>query len=76
MKPRLTVVCAKHGEQRGLPMVREGLRPYEDWPDDVADETKYPRVCVKCLAESMVSPVRRSSVVGVGTQESGVGSAT
>lgn len=53
----ITTDCEKHGQaQRALPVIKGVVRPWTEWPKDVA---KYPRVCIKCLAEAMVQPIRK-----------------
>lgn len=57
-KHRLYVECEKHGHHLALPKT-EGcvvLKP-EDYPPNVEE---LPRICAMCLAEAMVSPVRRA----------------
>jgi len=40
----ITTDCEKHGQaQRALPVIKGVVRPWTEWPKDVA---KYPRVCV------------------------------
>jgi hypothetical protein len=55
---RLVTSCEKHGTQMALPLINGAFRPFEEWPPDVE---KCPRVCAMCIAEAMVSPVRRAA---------------
>jgi len=57
--PRLYVECAKHGHHWALPVIEGALRPHTEWPADVES---LPRICAKCVAESMAQPVRRSGI--------------
>lgn len=60
MNPQLHCDCPKHGPHvRALPVVDGALRPHREWPKDITDESKYRRVCMKCIAEAMVQPIRR-----------------
>ncbi len=53
----LTTNCEKHGQaEKALPIIEGAIRPAGEWPKDVAE---HPRVCVKCLAEAMVNPIRK-----------------
>lgn len=65
MKPRLTIDCPKHGPgKNALPVIDGMIRVYDwenEWPADVTDPTRYRRVCVHCVAEAMVQPIRRSA---------------
>lgn len=55
---RLEIDCPKHGVTMALPVINGEIHPHEKWPADVE---KYRRVCSRCLAEAMVSPVRRAA---------------
>jgi hypothetical protein len=54
----LTIDCEKHGQnQRALPVINGVVgTPWTEWPKDVE---KHRRVCVQCLAASMVNPIRK-----------------
>ena len=59
MKPeRLTTDCPKHGRTHALlvinGVVQPGTADLRWWEKLFA-----PRVCMKCLAEAMVQPIRR-----------------
>lgn len=59
--PKLEVDCPKHGRQKALPSINHVLPGPENWPDDVEDASKYPRHCIRCVAEAMVNPIRRAA---------------
>jgi hypothetical protein len=56
MKPTLEIDCEKHGRQLAIPLIDGRLSPHDEWPKNVES---FPRVCVRCVAEHMVSPIRR-----------------
>jgi hypothetical protein len=46
---RLWKDCEKHGRTFALPLVEGCIEGYENWPPDVQNETRYPRICAKWL---------------------------
>lgn len=52
---KMETECDKHGWTRALPVIDGTVRPGEQ----SGTATTY--VCVKCLAESMVNPIRRAA---------------
>jgi hypothetical protein len=60
-RSRLEVDCAKHGQTRALPLIEGQVALREKWPESQLLLESYPRICVRCLAEAMVSPVRRAA---------------
>lgn len=52
------VDCPEHGRSGALPVIDGKIVPYQEWPADVEQR---PRICVKCVAASMVQPIRRSA---------------